>query len=113
MKLVEHGPASAPRPSVALSGDILSIEDITIDLLAESSDAARHVPICVSADGVFCRDHGGQWGAWAALAILPPLIPGAPGETEDDPPTDPSVDHDALIVHTWPIPATSEGDLLP
>lgn len=113
MKLVEHGPAGAPRPSVALSGDTLTIEGITIDLLAESRDAARHVPICVSADRRFCRDDGGAWGAWAALAILAPLIPGAPGETEDDPPTDPSVDHAALTVHTWPIPADLEGDLQP
>ncbi len=111
MHLKNHGPASALRPSVVLTGDTLTIGDIEIDLMAESGDSARHLPVCVSADGELARDDTGQWGAWAALAVLPPLIPGQPGEAEHDPPGSPSVDHAALIVHTWPIPAAQEGDV--
>jgi hypothetical protein len=110
MQLIDHGPATAPRALVTLSGDTLTIDDIEIDLLAESADSARHVQIGVCADGALCRDGAAQWGAWAALAILPPLVPGAAGEGEGDPPAPPSVDHAAIIVHTWPIPAPSEGD---
>lgn len=108
MQIIENGTPGAPRAAVSISENILTIGSVSINLLEEGCDSACHVPVFVAADGTLSRDPADRW---AALVILPPLIPGAPGESEDDPPAPATVDHLALVVHTWPVPAPSDGDL--
>lgn len=107
MQLVHHGAADAPRPAVSASENTLSIGSISVDLLAASTDSARHLPVFVLGDGTLSLEPADRW---AALIMLAPLIPGVPGAEEGDDPSPPSVDHDALVVHTWPVPALPEGD---